>query len=293
MPQGQYLGMMARRTILLLSSWDARKYMGRRRNQRGSVADLLDGVAAMPWPAGASIGVIGFLLLRFVLLPWLMGPLASSLGTLVALMWLAICLLGAMASAIKSRKRERLLDTRTNLESLSASGWRNFERLVGEAFRRQGYVVDENDWNGPDGGIDLVLHKDGQRTLVQCKQWKRQQVGVAIVREMYGLLVHHDADAVKIVSTGNYTEAAEAFTEGKPIELISGEKLLAMIHAVQPAPAPGTSMQTHPRQEPVLPGTTFTTTCQRCGAAMVERRNRQTGAVFMGCSRFPACRNTA
>lgn len=266
--------------------------MGRRR-QRGLVTGLLDGVAAMPWPAGVTLGIIGFLLLRLVISPWLLGSLASGLGKLIALMWLALCLLGATASAIKSRKRKRLLDTRTTLESLSATGWRNFERLVGEAFRRQGYAVDENNRNGPDGGIDLVLHKDGRRTLVQCKQWKRQQVGVAIVREMYGLLVHHNADAVKVVSTGRYTDAAEAFAAGKPIELISGEELLAMIREVQSANPSGTGEQVLPQQEPILPRTTpVTTTCRRCGSPMVERRNRQSGVKFMGCSRFPACRHT-
>ena len=260
--------------------------MGHRRNRRGLIEALLDGIAAMPWPAGVALGIIGFLLLRFALFPWLLGPLASSLGKLIAFIWLIASLLGALASALKRKKREHLLDTRTNLESLSAAGWRNFERLVGEAFRRQGYAVDENDQSGPDGGIDLVLHKDGRRILVQCKQWKHQQVGIAIVREMYGLLIHHNADAVKIVTTGSYTDAAKAFIEDKPIELIAGEELLAMIREVQATP-PVTNATKEPATPPYAPN------CPRCGAGMVERRNRQTGTTFMGCSRFPACRGTA
>lgn len=30
-------------------------------------------------------------------------------------------------------------------------------------------------------------------------------------------------------------------------------------------------------------------TCHRCGAEMVERRNRKTGAPFWGCSAYPRC----
>src|SRR5262245_4171820 len=30
----------------------------------------------------------------------------------------------------------------------------------------------------PDGGIDLVIERDGQRSAVQCKQWKTWNVGV-------------------------------------------------------------------------------------------------------------------
>jgi len=33
-------------------------------------------------------------------------------------------------------------------------------------------------------------------------------------------------------------------------------------------------------------------TCKRCGSAMKERRNKQTGEEFLGCSSFPRCKNT-
>ena len=128
---------------------------------------------------------------------------------------------------------------------------------------------------------------------MQCKQWKRQQVGVAVVREMYGLLAHHRADAVKIISIGTFTPEAEAFIAGKPIELIPGAALLRMIHAVQrtadasPTPPPQRQPPTMPPGPPLVPA------CPRCGASMVERRNRRTGATFLGCSRFPACRGSA
>src|SRR5688572_18539020 len=32
--------------------------------------------------------------------------------------------------------------------------------------------------------------------------------------------------------------------------------------------------------------------CPRCGAVMVERRNRSSGEFFLGCSRYPDCRGT-
>ena len=278
---------------LVYSRQGESSHMGRKRNQTG----LMDAVATLPWPAGVVLGIVGFLVIRFVFPMFGSGPLVSMLSptlTIFAFFWLAACLLAAFGSAVKEKARQRLLDTRTNLESLSATGWRNFEQLVGEAFRRQGYAVDENHQAGPDGGIDLVLHKNGRRTLVQCKQWRRQQVGVSVVREMYGLLVHHNADAVKIVSTGSYTAAAEAFIDGKPIQLISGEELLRMIQAVQASPPSAAEMPAKERIEPVVgaPPATNEAHCPRCNAALVERRNRRTGESFLGCSRFPACRGT-
>jgi restriction system protein len=146
---------------------------------------------------------------------------------------LPVCWIAALFSFLGARHRRRLLDTRTTLESIAAGGWRQFEFLVGEAFRRLGYSVEVAGLGSAEGGIKLVLRKDGHRTLVQRKQSKRQQVGVSVVREMYGLLAHHQANAVKIVCIGSHTQDAAWFPQRKPIELIDGEMLLEMIRATQ------------------------------------------------------------
>ncbi len=170
--------------------------MGRRRGKTG-----FDALAALPWPVGIMAGIAGFFAVRDGI-PWWFsrhdGALSRAIaqqaeGAFAPLAWilLLLCWIAALASFLKARHRRRLLDTRTTLESLAAGGWRQFERLVGEAFRRQGYAVEETGLGGADGGIDLILRKDGRRTLVQCKQRKRQQVGVSVVREMYGLLAPH------------------------------------------------------------------------------------------------------
>lgn len=264
--------------------------MGRK---RGSGFETL---VALPWPLGLVVGIAGFIAVRHGVVWWLShhgGMLAQGFtrdsGAMLApLAWLllAICWMAALCSFLRARQRRRLLDTRTDLDSLAAGGWRQFERLVGEAFRRQGYAVEETGLGGADGGIDLILRKDGRRTLVQCKQWKRQQVGVSVVREMAGLLAHHQAHAVKIVCIGSYTKEAERFTQGKPIQLIGGGQLLEMIQAVQ---RKGTSQPAlRPRIEPVIVPAAASTasepTCPRCGSALVQRTNRLTGQAFLGCS---------
>ncbi|TKA18399.1 restriction endonuclease [Xanthomonas euvesicatoria] len=275
--------------------------MGRRKKQSG-----FEALAALPWPLGLVAGIVGYLGVRYGIGWWLshhggmlsQGFAQQSSGAFAPLAWmlLGICWLAALCSYLGSRSRQRFLDTRTTLESLAAGGWRQFERLVGEALRRQGYSVEQTGLGGADGGIDLILRKDGRRTLVQCKQWKRQQVGVSVVREMYGLLAHHQAHAVKIACIGTYTKDAERFAEGKPIELIGGEQLLNMIQAVQQqATAQPTAISA--RIEPVFGSADSTASaniatpsCPRCGSALVQRRNRRSGENFLGCSHFPRCR---
>lgn len=60
----------------------------------------------------------------------------------LAWMLLGVCWLAALVSYLGARRRRRFLDTRTTLESLAAGGWRQFEQLVADAFRRQGYHVE-------------------------------------------------------------------------------------------------------------------------------------------------------
>ncbi|ALS96394.1 restriction endonuclease [Xanthomonas oryzae] len=275
--------------------------MGRRHK-----SSTFGALASLPWPLALFAGLVGYLAVRYVIAWWLWqhgGLLAQgfaqqsdALFAPLAWMLLGVCWLAALVSYLGARRRRRFLDTRASLESLAAGGWRQFEQLVADAFRRQGYSVEETGQGGPDGGIDLILRKDGRRTLVQCKQWKRQEVGVSVVREMAGLLAHHRADAVKIVCSGSYTKDAERFAQGKPIALIGGEQLLGMIRAVQPAVA-AQPVPLAARVEPVFASiestasaTIATQSCPRCGSALVQRTNRHTSEKFLGCSQFPRCR---
>lgn len=255
---------------------------------------LLDSLASLPWPVGIVLGIVMFFGVRYGI-GWYFAASASSLtqamgrqflsnGALTPFAWmlLAICWLGAFFSWLTQRKHSQLLDAQTGVESLSAMGWRQFEGLVGEAFRRQGYAVEHTGLGGADGGVDLILRKDGRRELVQCKQWRKTQVNVAVVREMWGLAAHHHVDAVKIVCAGNFTTDAQAFARGKPIELINGSRLASLIREVQAARPP----QSHPIVVASAPN------CPTCAGTMVLRRNRTTGDSFWGCSAYPRCKGT-
>lgn len=210
-------------------------------------------IAAMPWWLGILIGLIGYVAIRHGI-GWYLAsspsPVLAGMGRMPAagayapLAWILLigCWLAALASFIGRGRRRQLLDSQTGIDSLRRMSWRQFEQLAGEAFRRQGYAVEETGLGGADGGIDLILRKGGQTTLVQCKQWQNWQVGVKVVREMYGLLMHHQAAAVKIVALGNYTPDAHRFAQGKPIELIHGGELIATARKLQT----GKARATHP-----------------------------------------------
>lgn len=190
-----------------------------------------------------------------------------------------IILLAAPFSFLNARRKARQLDQQQDLNSIRQLHWRNFEELVAEAYRRQGYRVVEGDY-GADGGIDLQLSKNGDITLVQCKQWRVQKVGVSVVREMFGVLTASHAAKVVIICSGYFTQESTAFSHNKPIELIDGHSLLALIRGVQP------SASVEAGEKPQ---------CPRCGQALTERtakRGQHAGQRFWGCSGFPQCRYT-
>ncbi|GAB3352093.1 restriction endonuclease [Lysobacter tyrosinilyticus] len=259
-------------------------------------------IASLPWPIGIVFGILAFVAIRYGLgwhfaasgspITQEMGRqlLSSDMFAPLAWMALAICWLCALLSYFASRKRKQLLATQIGLDSLRAMSWREFEMLVGEAFRRQGYSIEETGLGGADGGVDLILRKAGRTELVQCKQWRRERISVSVVREMWGLLHHHRADAVKIVCIGDFTRDAMAFAQDKAIELIGGERLLEIVRHVQstannPAPA---------RIEPPfeVAQTLTALTCPSCGGHMVHRSNRRTGESFWGCGAYPRCKGT-
>jgi len=259
---------------------------------------LFGSIASMPWPVGIVLGIIGYVAIRYGI-GWYFssrgGVALAAVGHAanggafgpIAWVWLGICWVAALASFIARRQRGRLLETQTGLDGLRAMNWKQFEMLVGEAFRRQGYRIEETGLGGADGGVDLRLSKNGKITLVQCKQWRSQRVDVKVVREMYGLLAHHGAGAVKIVAVGDFTPDARRFAQGKPIELIHGEALRTMIREAQTSVAAPQNAAC-----PTSTPSVASPDCPKCGAAMIERSNRASGEKFWGCPKYPACRGT-
>ena len=74
------------------------------------------------------------------------------------------------------------------VQQLRSIDWFQFEQLVALVYRKQGYAVSRRGGANPDGGIDLVIEKNGTRTAIQCKHWKTWNVGVKAVRELLGAL---------------------------------------------------------------------------------------------------------
>ena len=147
---------------------------------------------------------------------------------------------------------------------------------------------------------NISLIKNNQIILVQCKQWRSKNVGVAVIREMFGVMTAECASKVVIICCGVFTRDAISFAEGKPIDLIGGAELLNIVKDIQnnsvpnkETPRPKTSLV--PLPQPQSSSNSLDTACPKCGNHLVERqakRGANVGNSFWGCSSFPKCRFT-
>ena len=273
-----------------------------RRKKTSPIEDLIDIGAMLPWKAGVVLAIVSYFGFHYVATMQNAAPqglngmgefvgrqLFITFSTFLQYIVPVALLIGAGLSVYRGKHRRQLVDQQSGIESIRAMPWQEFELLVGEAFRRQGFRVEEHGGSAPDGGIDLVLYKDGKKAVVQCKRWKTYSINVSLVRELYGVMTAEGADACIFVTSGSYTVDALDFARDKPIRLIDGDELVQVIRQVQQQRIIGAGNST--KAESLISATT--PSCPQCGSTMVRRKARKganAGNEFWGCSRFPACR---
>jgi len=94
-----------------------------------------------------------------------------------------------------------------------------FERVVGEIFRLHGFSVVDIKPTG-DAGRDLIIKKNGKRTLVECKHQKGT-IGRPVIQKLHSAVEHDKrADHGIVVTTGKFSKQAEKYAKDVQIELI-------------------------------------------------------------------------
>jgi restriction system protein len=286
-----------------------------RRKKSSPAEDLIELVAMLPWWAGVALALLSYLLLQQIAAQ----PLTASAqpGQVSAMvtqgLWKGlasagqyilpiICVAAAGISAWRRKVRESLVTDVAQSQAsnvLDGISWREFEMLVGEGFRLQGYQVAETGGGGADGGVDLVLTRPGksggEKFLVQCKQWRALKVGVDVVRELYGVMAARGATGGFVVTSGRFTDEAVTFASGRNVMLVDGPKLLGLIRQVRAGaghPVVRTDAATTTR---LTSDGAHATACPLCTKPMVRRtakRGANAGGEFWGCTGYPACRGT-
>lgn len=108
----------------------------------------------------------------------------------------------------------------------------DFEELVAALFRAMGMEAVTTQRSG-DGGVDVDAVDPtpirGGTIVVQVKRY-RHTVQPTAVRDLYGTVQHTGANKGVLVTTSRFGNGSHTFVRGKPLELVSGEQLVELLH---------------------------------------------------------------
>lgn len=165
------------------------------------------------------------------------------------------------------------------IEQLRSIDWFQFEKLVGHVYEKLGYTVTRRGGANPDGGIDLIIKRDGQRIAVQCKQWKARDVGVKPVREFLGALTDAGIQKGIFITLRGYTGDARLLAEKHEIEILNEVGLTRMLESTRARFDPEVFELLHDTRK----------FCPRCESEMVikvAKKGSNPGSKFWGCSGY-------
>ncbi|MEW2139384.1 restriction endonuclease [Streptomyces sp. NPDC005409] len=107
-----------------------------------------------------------------------------------------------------------------------------FENLVAELFRAMGMEAVTTQRSG-DGGVDIEANDPspitGGRIVVQVKRY-RNTVSPTAVRDLYGTVQDKGANKGVLVTTASFGPGSYTFSNGKPLELVPGDRLVELLH---------------------------------------------------------------
>lgn len=179
------------------------------------------------------------------------------------------------STSIKLR-RKKYLDS--GIAVVDKMAGEEFEKFLEAHFVGQNYKVKFTPKSN-DYGADLILEKDGIRTVIQAKRWN-EKVGIKAIQEIVGAVNHYNAQKAIVVTNNYFTSQAETLALSNSVELWNRDKLIMLMRA-------NGSKET---AESVIYKTVEDMNCPKCNSSLVQRTGKH--GQFYGCSSYPKCNFT-
>ena len=120
--------------------------------------------------------------------------------------------------------------------NLAAMHWEDFEHLVRDLFEME-FAINGGEVRvtqaSRDGGVDAVVFDPdplrGGKIVIQAKRYTNT-VGVSAVRDLYGTVINEGANSGILITTSDYGHDSYEFAKDKPLKLLNGGHLLALLH---------------------------------------------------------------
>ncbi|MBI3429761.1 MAG: restriction endonuclease [Actinobacteria bacterium] len=146
-----------------------------------------------------------------------------------AVTWLGmfIALMGVAGLMGNKRVSEENRIRRSNVGVIDSMAGHEFERTLVTLFEMMGYEVIHNGRRG-DLGADLIVSRDGVKTVIQAKRWTGT-IGPGAIQEVTAARAHYEAHHAIVVTNSTYTPSAKILAESNQIELWDRSDLIREI----------------------------------------------------------------
>ena len=106
----------------------------------------------------------------------------------------------------------------------------DFENFCAELFQKMGYKVFVTA-KVKDGGYDLILYKDGIKTIVECKRFSLSHtVGRPLIQKLVGANFEAKAQKMIFVTTSKFSNDAILYARDAGVTLVNDELLMKWVH---------------------------------------------------------------
>ncbi len=162
--------------------------------------------------------------------PFLILLLAGGAWWLAIHFWFVLVPLGAIAAyvyRVRAPVREARREALLRLGNLQQMNGYVFEKACADILQAQGWRVQVTQASN-DYGADVVgTAPDGQRWVVQAKQWKKA-VGPHAVQEVVAAKAHYGASRALVITTSQFTPAAITLARDNGVGLWDSRTLLEL-----------------------------------------------------------------
>jgi hypothetical protein len=120
-------------------------------------------------------------------------------------------------------------------DALARLSWQDFEHLLAEHYREQGYRVEHHapvtslkELGG--GSLDLRLTRGSESVIVQCRHWDSPEVPVQEVHELLSIMLNEAATRGVLITRGRFSTEATAVQRRQPrLQLVDGDVLRVLL----------------------------------------------------------------
>jgi restriction system protein len=121
--------------------------------------------------------------------------------------------------------------SQSGINDIDKMDGKTFEKYLEVLFKKLGYRVERTRYVG-DYGADLVVWKNGIKTVIQAKRYKNK-VGVKAIQEAVAAKGYYQCDEAMVVTNSFYTNQAEKLAQANEVKLWNRDDLVKALLSVK------------------------------------------------------------